>query len=219
MKLLTSQKDKIFELIEYESLSPSQFEFKVADSSVSSYQKVTHLLFKNSEYFFSFETGHNSNTSHFAIFCPGNEAFVEREYPGGWNSQLSFFRKWLSNLNREINAPNKWDRLQKEIEGIGIRFENDNEKFSVHEFEDLKQKMITLRKSIVSIGLEKEQLKTIESKLDFLTESAKEMNKFDWKSLFIGTIISIIIQLNVSPDNAKTLWTMIKQIFNTYLLP
>lgn len=54
--------------------------------------------------------------------------------------------------------------------------------------------------------------------LERLTELAKELNKFDWKNLFIGTIISITIQLNVTPDNATLLWELIQNVFSNYFL-
>ncbi len=219
MKLLNSQKNTLFDLIEKFGLSPSQFEFKENHSKISNNQLTTDLILKNSNYFFSFETGPNTSAKHYAIFCPGSEAYTESQYPGDWVFQLNYVEEWLANLVREINSPNKWSRLDNEIASIGIKFENDENKFSFHEYEDLKQKISTLKDGIINIGLLPTQINAINLKLDNLTELAKDMNKFDWKSLFIGTIISIIIQLYISPDNAKMLWTLIKQVFNNYLLP
>ena len=219
MKLLTSQKDTLFESVESSGLSPSQFEFQETPSLLSSGKMATRLIFKNSEYYFSFETHPNSLTAHYAICCPGNIAHTEHHNSGLWHVQLNFVNQWLNNLIREINSPNKWDRLNKEIEGIGFNFENSEDKFTVSEYEDLKQRILILQTGISSIGLLPEQVSAINAKLDHLTDLAKVMNKFDWKGLLVGTIITIVIQLNVNSQNAQALWTLIKQIFNNYLLP
>jgi hypothetical protein len=120
----------------------------------------------------------------------------------------------------ELNSPNKWDRLSKEIKNAGINLDKNNSdnKFSILEYEDLKTKILTLKQSSHTIGLTSEQSNAIEAKLDHLTDMAKILNKFDWKSLFVGTIISVVIQLNVTQDNANSLWTLIRQIFKNFLL-
>jgi hypothetical protein len=105
------------------------------------------------------------------------------------------------------------------MQSIRFNFKNEEDKFSFNEYGDLKAKVETLKNSINQIGLLSDQVLTINSKLDHLVDLAKEMNKFDWKNLFVGTIISMIIQLSVTQDNAKALWILIKQIFNNYLLP
>ena len=51
MKLLISQKDQLFDLIEKSGLSPSQFEFTESISRLGAKQKATTLTFKNSDYF------------------------------------------------------------------------------------------------------------------------------------------------------------------------
>ncbi len=212
MKLLTSQKDTLFDVIERVGLSPSQFKF---DMTPGPGHFVTNLIFKNSEFQFSF--GDMSNSS-VGVYCPGTDTYREK-IGGDWNHLLEGVNQWLLNIVREINTPNKWDRLCKEIAGIEINLENDENKFSAIEYEDLQQRILTLKQGITSIKLLPDQMSAINNKLDHLVDLAKAMSKFDWKSLFIGTIASIVIQLSVTPSNAQSLWTLIKQIFNNLLLP
>jgi hypothetical protein len=219
MKLLISQKDELYDLIERFGLSPSMFEFAEILSQVSAGQKTTLLKFKNSEFFYSFESAFNSETSHYAIFSPGNGSVKEAQYPGDWEHQKQYFRYWLQYLSREVNTPNKWERLNKEISNFGINITDDESKFTASEYEDLKIRMLQLKNSISSIGLDPDQLKLLHNKLDHLLELGKNLKKFDWKALFVGTIVSVIIQLSLSPDVGKLLWNVIKQIFNNFILP
>ena len=205
-------------MIESYHLSPNQFEFSEGASKNLFEEKVTLLKYKQSEYYFLFDTG--SNTSgHYAFFCPGNSEHTEKGYPQNWSGQLGYVENWLRCLIREINTPNKWERLKYEVDSLNINFEYSEDKFSYIEYEDLQKRMFVLKQGISKSDLLEEQIKVINDKLDHLTEMAKEMSKFDWKSLFIGTIVSIVIQLAVNQENAKNLWILIKQIFNTYMLP
>lgn len=219
MKLLTSQKDTLFEMIEEENLSPSQFQFSEVQSKISPVTRSTELRFNTSDYFFRFETGYERSDPHYAVYCPGEDVSTDEYYSRKWNVQLEVFQLWLTFLIREINSPNKWHRLEKEIEGIKINFQKDEDKFSVEEYEELKKKVSILKNALSTIHLIPEQLSAISSKLDHLTEMGKQLNKFDWKGLFIGSIISIIIQLEVTTDNAKALWNLIRQTFSNYFLP
>jgi hypothetical protein len=215
MKLLNSQKDQLFDIIEEQNLSPSQFEFNEEQGNVVSHTESTILTFKNSKYFFQFDY---RNNRHYSIFSPGNSTIIEEDFPRDWKNQLNNFKKWIFYLLREIQTPNKWDRLKKEINEINIGFTADEEKFSFQEYEELTNKINLLKESIKEIGLSKDQILGINKKLDFLIESAKTLSKFDLKSLFVGTIINITIQLGLSPENSKSLWDLIKHIFNQLFL-
>ena len=58
----------------------------------------------------------------------------------------------------------------------------------------------------------------IKNQLERLTLLAVDLGKFDWKNLFVGTIMSIIIQLGVNKENANLIWLAIKQMFYEYFI-
>ena len=219
MKLLTSQKDTLYELIENVGLSPNQFEFKLKPNTYSSTEIDTELIFIDTEYFFLFSTSINSYNSHSCIFCPGENSHTSKEGPCDWENQISHFRMWLLFLVRELNSPNKWDRLKIEILNLNINFETDINKFSIQEYKSLEIKISNLKDGLSKIGLLEIQVETINKKLDHLLELAKDLSKFDWFGLFIGTILNIIIQLGVTKENSKLIWDLIKNVFKSYLLP
>lgn len=219
MRLLKSQKDTLYDLIERNGLSPFQFEFVESNSKMTQNKICTTLKFKDSDFFFTFETIGNSEQPHYSIYSPGEFNYEDTHYPGYWHPQFQKVNDWLVYLKREINTPNKWERLKTEMAEIIMTSNSDNSKFTASEFEDLNTKIVTLKMGLQSIGLLPEQLSVFNNKLDYLVSQAKDMNKFDWKSLFIGTVISIIIQLSVTQENARALWNLIRRIFNNFLLP
>lgn len=218
MRLLNSLKNDLFDNIESISLSPAQFEFEDARSTISEFENTTRLIFKNSEYYFAFESLEVlGETKHYALYSPGDTTFSTSKMSGSWQNQLHNFYDWLTFLNREITIPDKWKRLQHEINDLTINFENEENKFTAQEFIDLTKQMQTLKAGVLTLSLPSNQSEVINAKLDHLINLAEDMNKFDWNSLFIGTIISIIIQLSVTQENAKLLWDIIKFSFSKLL--
>lgn len=214
MKLLTSQKNILFDTIKNESLSPSQFELE--ELNYSSGLCNTNIKFKGSEYFFLFGT---KNETYDVMYSPASSSFSGQNYTGSWDLSLSRFSEWIVYLKRETQIQDKWAAFEEEINNVSINFSDDQNNFSAREYEDLKVNMLVLKQGIANLNMLPDQVLTINAKLDYLCEIAVDMNKFDWNSLFLGTIISVIIQLSVTQDNAKAIWTLIKQAFNNYFLP
>jgi len=211
MKLLLSQKDEIFEIIKnFELFSPIQFEL-IEDLGNS----MTILQFKKSEYYFKFLS---NNQGYWANYSPGWEKILDATDYLNWTQSKEHLFDWLVCLKRELITPNHWENFKSQLSGISFKTQYDNEKFSYKEFEDLEMQIDLLKDKLESIPLLVEQNIEIKNHLDRLTESAKDLGKFDWKNLFIGTILSIIIQLNVTPENATALWELIKNTFNQYFL-
>lgn len=135
-----------------------------------------------------------------------------------WSKGTGYIYNWLECLRKEINAVNKWDNLLKEIEYIKFAPSDDNSKFTHQEYLELTNKIDQIKSALDTIPLLEERQLAVINQLNHLTELAKDLNKFDWKNLFIGTIISIITQLYVSKENATKLWTLIKTIFSNLFL-
>ena len=215
MKLLIYQKDFIYELIQhYQNLSPSQFEIVEEGSGR---EGKTKIIFKNSDYYFDFLDDQN-HTTYFIKYSPGSESFIEETDWTNWSGAKEALEVWLFSINREITAPNYWERFKNEVSRISFNSSPDNSQFTAAEFKELKVKIASLQGNLDSLPLLADQQKILSDQLERLTEKAESLGKYDWKNLFLGTIISVIIQLNVTPENANALWTLIKRTFNDFLL-
>lgn len=211
MKLLLSQKDEIFEIIKnFESFTPIQFEIVEDLENLS-----TTFSFKQSKYYFRLTSNKNG---YWANYSPGWENMIESTDYLNWHLSTENFHDWLICLKRELTTPNHWANFKAQLSGINFSAQYDNEKFSYKDYEDLELKIGILKDRLESIPLLVEQNIEIKKHLDRLTESAKELGKFDWKNLFIGTMLSILMQLNVTPENANALWELIKNTFNQYFM-
>lgn len=216
MRLLKTQKNELFGIIEEVGLSPSSFFFNDPDAFSN---LGTEIGFKNSNFRFNILARHDNQDLVVLSYSPAESSFNREEWVTGWTNIVKHFRIWGNTIYDEITTIDKWERLKDEIGQISFSFKDETNKFSASEYEDLKIKMQLLKLEIRQLGLQQTQLVAIEKKLDNLTEIGLTLSKFDWKSLFVGTIISIIIQLAVTQENARAIWSVIKKIFNTYFLP
>jgi len=57
-------------------------------------------------------------------------------------------------------------------------------------------------------------MESIDDRLDYLTQAVDRLNKFDWKSLLISTIISISVALSFDTEKGKQLFNLFKQVFD-----
>lgn len=217
MKLLTSQKNSLFEIIQsLDFFSHNQFELIEKDiKGVCD----THIEYKaNKDFYFRFIDSNYAN-SLFVNHSPGDEQIMDATSQINWNQTLNIFENWLYYLQREVTSPNLWQQFKTEISEIKYINNFSNQKFSFSEYTEISEKIEVLKSSLSSIPLILNQQNEIILRLDHLSETAKELGKFDWINLFIGTIISVVIQLNVTPENANEIWDLIKRVFNNYFLP
>ena len=216
MRLLTSQKNSLYEIIERKGLSPSSFQFEEA-RSLEVLGEVDTFLHFNQMFHFVFRS-HSNQDIIIVEYSPGQHAFKRTEYVSGWFDAQKHFTIWSECLFNELTQIDKWQRLNDELNQINITYSGEDDKFSASEYEELKTQMLFLKERIKQINLLPEQLIAIENKIDHLTVIAKSLSKFDWKGLFVGTFVSIIIQLGVTQENAKAIWDAIKLAFTKYFL-
>lgn len=219
MKLLTTQKDEIYDLIVKQQLSPSQFKFSEIPSVTGHSNVATKLFYKdNPDFFFIFDSGAQAMNPHWCMYAPAGDRFEKREYPGGWSGIRVNIEKWLTFLKREIESENKWQKLEEELNKFNFKFENNNDQFSVVEYEEICMKIDLIKERIPTLGLEAGQLNRIEKSLDYLKDKAKVMGKFDWKTLFVGTVVNLALDLAMPTETINAFIKLIKDTLNQLFL-
>ena len=103
--LLKTQANDVLNAILANGLKPEDFAWDTG-------QTLT-LRHTPSDYFFTFEP-YAFEWGHQAHYSPGEvSADVHRQVPS-WDGQLSLVENWLSNLKREIQAPDLWSLLSEQ---------------------------------------------------------------------------------------------------------
>lgn len=215
MKLLNSQKNQLYKIIESnEFFKPNQFEIEEFKNE----NNWNTFIEFNSIYFFKIFENSDYYNSCYVNYSPGDNKFLEVTDHVSFEMIKVHFLKWLSFLQQEISEPNLWDSFKSEISKFSESAIYDNSKFTAKEHKELESKMANLLDNISYIPLLIEQQNEIKSELKRITELSIDLGKFDWTNLLIGTLISIIIQLQVTPENARLIFDHVKSLFSNFLL-
>jgi hypothetical protein len=217
MKLLSSQKDTVYDMIQLVGFHPAQFEIVESDSEMCYGQKKTTLYFRETEFYFCFENGPNSISRHYAVMVPGRVAFMERSYPGEWDGQLRIFNKWLHYLIREINANNKWNHIYEELAKIkNLLNENENIMggFSPEQIFEITECAESVKGAVSYSDFTKNEREIISQKMNTLMIYARSMSKDEWRMFFLGVIVSIVSEIDPIKEERRQLWSLFKKMFD-----
>ena len=192
-RLLKTQKNDILILIRESGLDPMEFvweenaEVDEFDDSVTNH--FNRLVHKPSGYMAAF-------IKRFIFYSPGQESPIENGTKIDWIGKLSVVRLWLSNLKREVEAPDLWASLSQEQELLSLEpAEATNTPFTPDEQRQVKQAIEEIRIYITTTyTLESEPLARINRQLDYLIDASTRLGRIDWKNLFVGALISLALQ-------------------------
>jgi hypothetical protein len=213
--ILRSQKNEILNLIKESELDPFNFIWRVGASKYTHTDSgvpvlVSRLSYDGTEYYFQFDF---VKEQHYAIFSPGGEKLVEEQYPGSWISQLSSVWRWLTFLKREIEQPDLWAELAKYQLPPGEQISSGigNEPFTAQQADQIIEGLRKVRAYLeAEFDFNEQQQKLVDEKLDYLMGAAKRQGRKDWLHTSIGVIFTLATALALSPEQAKTIWNILK---------
>lgn len=217
MQLLKTQKNELYDLIGSEGLSPSMFGIRYSreDDDYYEYSQCWYKLEAQENGYAKFYFNIDSTN---VKFCPDTSKYIREFRFENWDTTKLTFLRWLRALKEEISVVDKWDQLEKELQQANVNFDVGNDKFSHKEHEEIVSHMYVLKQGLIDIPQINENLESINKRLDHLTDMVGELGKFDWRSLFAGTIAGILTQIGATPDNATKLWELVKLTFSTIKL-
>src|SRR3989442_11227864 len=130
---------------------------------------------------------------------------------------LLHFNQWLeSQVRRSIDeglVPDLWSQLQQNnqlAETAGDTY------FSIEEKAQLKLSVEEFRLLIVKTFTPSPyEKKLVNERLDYLKEAVNRLNRFDWRSVAMSTLVSISIALSLDTERGRVLSGLFQQAFST----
>jgi hypothetical protein len=212
--LLRSQRNTVLALIKQYEVDPFNFSWSEVESKYTSERslsvEVSRLSYKDTEFYFQFDF---LRGEHYAIFSPGEQTLVEEQYPEKWSFQLNYVKNWLMYLKREIEKPDLWAELAKYQlpPGEQLSTEMGNEPFTAQQFDQIAEGLRKVRAYLeAEFDFNEQQQRLIGEKLDYLLAAAKRQGRKDWLHTSIGVIFTLATALAFSPEQAKTIWNILK---------
>ena len=138
---------------------------------------------------------------------------LDKRYPGSWEYQRRYVREWLSYLRREIDQPDLWAEISKYRLPPESELGPDvpNEPFTAYQVEQILSGLNQVRAYLEEQGLATEEQKLfVNERLNYLEDAAKRQGRKDVIHTCIGVFFTIITALALAPEQAKTMWYLIR---------
>lgn len=203
MRITNIQKNELSDIFRNTGLNLLDFE-------TSGQYKEFKIKFKHE--YFSFSININESNKYVAVLLPVNDT-SGHQFSGTWEQIKRHFSNWIHQIAVELNTPTGWETFQSE-NFLNAEYEELNQDFSDTEKMQARQSIINLKVRVESLELPADKINIINKKLDDLSIKVDEFSKFDWKSLFIGTVASLIMTLVIPPQASGLLWEYIKTAFS-----
>lgn len=146
----------------------------------------------------------------------------ERQKSIGLQELVEDLQSWCSVVvarylrNEAIVDP--WEQLNRARPYFSYRSfrQEDFETFTTEEKVEMRQSLLEFKRLVYqNYKTTKEQKEFIEERLDYLSNAVDRLNRFDWKSLAISTVVGIGINLAVDTQTGPILMRLLEQAFRS----
>jgi hypothetical protein len=214
IRLKRRQLNDVLSLIQQSELDPSEFEW--ADIEGVEHQgvivghrarfghecRMSVLTHRPSKYFCKFGLA-------YITFSPGVQHRVESlEHMDVWELKLKSAREWLTELHKEVGAPDLWASIgqEKVLSTAASSATLDNRPFTAAEQKLIAGKLDEIKASLLEgQQFAAEQAATIEWEFAYLKESSTRLGRKDFLNVLLGGLITVVVGVALAPDAARSL--------------
>ncbi len=167
-------------------------------------------------------------TSHYSV--PGEPQRIHEKRLFSIAEVCKQLQSWLNDEVKQyymlidvISTPNLWNEI-KNVQQFDMSHsftKEDFEMFTVNEKKQIQDALSQFHKSLYEeIHPVKEDLREIQTKLDYLLKAVDRLNRFDWKGVALSTVIGIATNMSVDSSTGHRIIELFKQAFMSIkLLP
>ena len=141
-----------------------------------------------------------------------------------WQALTSRVSTWASQVKSDLETPDLWAELQREVTLLGARSVEliENTPFTPDEQNEIARRLQRLAgHARNTYSLSPEQIRLLDEKLNYLVEASARLGRIDWLNAFVGAILGYILTAAFPPVSAGHVFdTFIRAIIDLYpLLP
>ncbi|MBX7155313.1 MAG: hypothetical protein K1X91_10140 [Bacteriodetes bacterium] len=222
MKMKYSQKLAFKDVVESKGLPGSMFEFEESEASNSEqdFFKIRYRPIHEYTFYISLKrikTIRHFQEVFFVSYTPAEDKYSETNNCIDFEEILTYFEIWIDYLTEEVNAMQLWNEW---YDGSTSNFNGTeffNGDFTEKEIEILQVKVLELKSKCRELVSDTEKFELIDNKLDTVIEQLSQMNKFDWRSFFIGTIFNLLQALSIDKNTGNQILNLVQTFFTNLL--
>lgn len=223
--MLRQYKNSLLKFIEQRQLDPNLFQAEESDDGMMFTIQLKDSPFRfdtvnDPEDFHSFACSYTEYKPNFPVseWIP-HEGFTTSE------GLYVFFEHWLDShvafYRLEQTEPDLWERIiiqEQHVNGAAL-LAADMDFFSNEEKVYIRSLIDGLSKEIVkALQPTTDELKTINTRLEYLSDSVDRLNKFDWRGVAISTVAAIVLALALDAEKGLLLFNLFKQVFSEVIV-
>lgn len=213
-KLLRTQKNDIFTILEQEGLNPSEFKWDPLRS-----EEYIRLRHKQSGYSidFSYRKGQEC---YFITYSPAEGVYEKSFHIATWDSVLTTAYEWASCLKEQIEAADLWAEMGKYTAYLSLPSTEDlpDEPISAVDAKEIEDRLWNFANEVEKrFNLVGDDLKFLRHQNAVLIDIAKRSSKKAFVYSVVGVVTSIAMSLAMSPEQAKALWQLLHDALSPFL--
>ena len=215
-------KNELYHIISENGLEPRDFEI----TEITEHELPTTLLtYKKTQFKFIIRNSHQSyELFDYQFTLYGPEFSLSGIYPNDeftyFETVANEFEEWINeNIHKYIEDQNEVD-LWQQLKSGNRTLDIDNIDFNnKDDFKRDEKKQINLAMNELKLLIQRNfhindsELEIINDRLNYLVDATDRLNKYDWKSLVISTLISISIALSLDTEKGKLLFELFRKVF------
>ena len=158
--------------------------------------------------------------SRFRTFTPLN-IITQYSLSKNVDELINKFSHWLDEHVRpclsEMIEPDLWEQMksQKPLISTSELTKKDKNLFSDDEKVQVKMSINEFRIALIkNFNPSSDELKVIDDRLTYLSDAVDRLNRIDWRSIAITTLIAISLTLGLDGEKAQQLYTLFQQVFS-----
>jgi len=215
--ILPTQKSQVFSCVQESGLIPSDFEWEEYDSKESPGLKVSRLFHRPTGFYFIFDFYEDH---HFGVWSPTEYNTIGLAKTDTWGFQFDRVKGWLKYVKREIEEPDLWEALSQEtkLAEVASSSETTNSPFTPEELQYISRQVEEIKGYLIETHslADEEQRKFVNTRLNYLVDSAQRQGRRDWLHTTIGVVVTVVVGIGLAPDETRELFRFVATAFGQF---
>jgi hypothetical protein len=210
--LVKYKRNDIFETIESSGLDPGEFDLVDDDAGV----RIKHR-WSGSYFIIGGDAGNYA--SHYVV---GDGPDWPYEVYS-WATLMERIRRWLGEVKHDLETPDLWAELRSDTELLEATSDEtrENTPFTPSEQKEIARSLQGLGEDAKrTYALSAAQEQELDAKLDYLVDAAGRLGRTDWRGVFVGVMVSLVLSGVLPPESVRhILLALLRGIGHLYGFP
>jgi hypothetical protein len=137
--------------------------------------------------------GRQAGIPEFRVFTRLSDPIVRRWDAGTWEEVVKQAYRWVDELKQDLSTPDFWSTLPSVPPMDDSGDTADNSPFSATEKQAIADRAALIKREAKDrYSLNAQQIRVLESKLDYVVAASERLGRLDWRNLVAGVFLDMM---------------------------